>query len=149
MAFVHPISLILQPHPTEVVCHPDLPVQWKIDDSWYCSSPEIEPCPSPLTLTPLSTNDQEFISPRKLLPVGLTASLRRFYVASDNMAHIKLPHSNLEDYSSQLISDIANQNVDRGSEGITILRPTDFLFLQKYLFTYESPFDQFMRTAWF
>ena len=48
---------ILQDFPTEIPCSHLMPVEWKLEGSWFCSTPEIIPCPAPhqlnVTVDPL------------------------------------------------------------------------------------------------
>ena len=64
--FVDPISMVLQDVPTVSVCSVSMPIKWKINSIWYCSTPVTHECDSPHKLsttlgsTGLATTPSDF-----------------------------------------------------------------------------------------
>ncbi len=50
LRFADPITYVLRDFPTIVPCDPVMPVRWFFHQTWYCSSPKIQPCGSPSKL---------------------------------------------------------------------------------------------------
>ena len=48
--FADPITMVVQRLPTIVPCSRTLPIRWTIQGTWYCSSPQVTRCDSPMRL---------------------------------------------------------------------------------------------------
>lgn len=52
LRFLEPVTLVLRTYPSVVTCSNVMPVRWKIGDHWYCSTPSVTQCDSPVQLDP-------------------------------------------------------------------------------------------------
>ena len=48
--FVDPITYVMQRQPTVVPCSASLPIRWRLNGNWYCSTPAITSCSAPTQL---------------------------------------------------------------------------------------------------
>ncbi len=52
LRFMEPLMKVILDYPTEVVCSSLMPVRWHVDGHWYCSQPDLVPCPPPSQVYP-------------------------------------------------------------------------------------------------
>lgn len=86
--FVDPISFIIQPHATSVVCSDLAPPRWKIAGTWFCSHPQLIEC---LPADPIPLNHEGEVAVEELdvkdLHIGYSIYSKNQMQEFANFAH--------------------------------------------------------------
>ena len=56
--YIDPISFIIKSHSHILPCDPISPVSWNLDGQWWCSSPELRACPTPMKIDVVTDSQQ-------------------------------------------------------------------------------------------
>jgi len=143
LRFADPLTFVLKPFPTLVVCSAVMPIRWKIGGEWYCASPEVRPCRAPAQLNVTSGVQRQYASD---MTAGLDGGI---YTKEQLQEHriFQLNHGSRDAVLSKLTTAATEYASGNGRLGL-VLSNQDIIDLSSQLSWHIAPFVWMMGTAW-
>jgi len=142
LRFADPLTFVLKPFPTIVVCSAVMPIRWKIGGEWYCATPAARPCRAPTQLN-VTTGHRRH-------EYDMTAGLEGGIYTKEQLREHKLfqlNHGSREAVISKLTTTATEYASTNGRLG-SILGPQDIKELSEQLSWHLVPFVWMLGTAW-